>query len=303
VILQISVLLLAQQCLSALNVTRINNGDLYTYTEGVYFGMFMVTPKGVIAIDAPPTVESSGQTIMETIRNYTNKEVKWVIYSHHHLDHVGSIGVFPKDAEYICHKKAADLIKDSGLPVCTKTFKDTYTLKVDDKHYIELSYHGTVHTEDNLYIYIPTYKLLMLADFVFPQWGPYHSLGMQASLVRYYEAFDVVLDFDFDYYVGGHVDRVGNKNDVKVGKQLIEDLVSSIKEGMSTLDYDAIVKSQGGANGTNSFTIFRAWTDAVSNYCVNNMLNVLGWSKKLIDPAAYMDTHCFLVYEYVNINY
>jgi glyoxylase-like metal-dependent hydrolase (beta-lactamase superfamily II) len=284
-------------------VTQINKGDLYVYTDGGYMGLFMVTPKGVIVVDSPPSSNSNGNSILASIANYTNKPVKWVIYSHHHLDHVGSMAIYPDDAEYICHKDAADKIKGAGLPECTRKIKDEYDLKVDDQHLIQLRYHGPIHTPGNLYLYVPKDKLLMLADFVFPQWGPYGNLGMQSSLLIYDQHFKIVLDYDFEYYVGGHVDRIGSRDDVKTGRQFWWDLIASIKQGYQTVSMDDIVKANGGFNGTNTFTIYRAYSNAVDQFCINNMLNTLGWAKKLIDAAAFMETHCFLTYEYVGINY
>jgi len=264
----------------------------------------MITPKGVIAVDSPPTSNSDGNSILETIAQYTDKPIKWVIYTHHHLDHVGSMSIYPKGAEYICHKHAADEIEESGLPPCTtKVGNEGHTLKIDKDHIIQLDYHGPVHTPGNLYIHIPAYKLLMVTDFVFPQWGPYANLGMQSSLITYEKAFDIVLAYDFDHYVGGHVDRVGTRQDVLVGRDFFNDLVDVVKEGYATVDIGPIIEANGGFTGTNTFTIYRAYSNAVDQYCIDKMLNELGWSEKLIDAAAFMETHCFLVYEYIGINY
>jgi len=288
-----------------LNVTRINKSDLYTYTDGTYFGMFMVTPKGVIAIDAPPTVAGvAGKSIVEIIQDYTSQPVKWVIYSHHHLDHIGSAGQYPKNAEYICSKQTSKYVKARGAaPNCTLIVGDEYQLKVDKDHVVQLNYRGIVHTEGNLYIYVPSEKLLMLVDFVFPQWGPYHSMGMSSSLSKYYEAFPNVMAYDFQWYVGGHVDRIGSRQDVQVGKQLFDDIQTAMQQAFKTVNTTAVIESKGGYNGTNSFTVFRAITDAYTNECVKIVLQDMGWQTKLIDAAAYMDTHCFLMSEHINIDY
>lgn len=305
VLVLFALILCLQQISAQLNVTRINNGDLYVYTDGLYFGMFMVTPSGVIAVDAPPSIAGTGKTIPEIIAEVTSKPIKWVIYSHHHLDHIGAAAAFPSDAEVICHKAASHMIKETpSVPECTRIVKNEgYTLKIDSKHIIELEYRGTIHTEGNLYIYVPNDKLLMLIDFVFPQWGPYHSLGMASSVARYWDAFDKVLKYDFEYYVGGHVDRIGSRNDVEVGKQLISDLVDSVKQALKTVNETEIVEQNGGYNGKNSFTIYRAYTDAIADECVNIMMNEKDWGSKLIDAGAYMDTHCFVISEYVDIQF
>ena len=173
----------------------------------------------------------------------------------------------------------------------------------DKDHVIQLDYRGTIHTEGNLYIWVPKDKLLMLVDFVFPQWGPYHSWGMQASLSKYWDAFAKVMDYDFKYYVGGHVDRVGTPQDVQVAKDLFNDVQASMEQAMTTVNQSAIAEANGGYNGKNTFTIFRAYTDALVDECVRLVLKEKGWEDKLIDAAAYMDTHCFLMYEHINVDY
>ena len=61
-------------------------GGLYWLTDGAYQTMFMVTDKGVVAVDAPPTI---GNNYLKAIAEVTNKPVTYVIYSHAHLDHIG----------------------------------------------------------------------------------------------------------------------------------------------------------------------------------------------------------------------
>jgi len=184
-----------------------------------------------------------------------------------------------------------------------KSVSSICVIVADSEHKIRLEYHGTIHSEGNLYIYVPIAKLLMVVDFVFPKWGPYHSLGEQATLVKYYEAYDIVLSYDFNYYIGGHVDRIGTRDDILVSKYMFNNLTYAVEQALDAISYSDVVTAQGGYTGTNTFTIYRAYIDEVVNYCVNIMLNELDWSAKVIDAGAFMDTHCFLVFEYVKINY
>ena len=72
--------------------------------------MFVVTPAGVIATDPigyghPQSVE----TYVAEIRKVTDKPIKYVIYSHHHFDHIAGGKPF-KDAgaSFIAHKKVKE---------------------------------------------------------------------------------------------------------------------------------------------------------------------------------------------------
>src|SRR5262245_8451208 len=72
-------------------VQQIGDG-LYWLTDGAYQTMFMVTDKGVVAVDAPATI---GNNYLKAIAEVTKKPVTYVIYSHAHIDHIGAAGIFP----------------------------------------------------------------------------------------------------------------------------------------------------------------------------------------------------------------
>ena len=71
---------------------------LYWVTDGSYNTIFLVTEKGVVAVDALPSI---GKNYLKAIAEVTNKPIAYVIYSHAHLDHIGAPGIFPKNATYI----------------------------------------------------------------------------------------------------------------------------------------------------------------------------------------------------------
>ena len=63
--------------------------------------MFLVTDKGVIVVDAPPTI---GKNYLKAISEVTNKPINYVIYSHAHLDYIGVANMFPKNATFIAQE-------------------------------------------------------------------------------------------------------------------------------------------------------------------------------------------------------
>jgi glyoxylase-like metal-dependent hydrolase (beta-lactamase superfamily II) len=67
-------------------------GDqLFWLTDGLYQMMFLVTPEGVSAVDAPPTL---GHNILRAIRSVTRLPVTNAVYSHHHADHTGAMVLY-----------------------------------------------------------------------------------------------------------------------------------------------------------------------------------------------------------------
>ncbi len=157
-------------------------GGLYWLTDGAYQTMFMVTDRGVVAVDAPPTI---GNNYLKAISEVTNKPVTYVIYSHAHLDHIGSANIFPKNATYIAQDETTAELKrakaiatnaSTVLPIPTISFSKNYTLQIGNQT-LKLDYYGPNHLPGNIFIYAPNQKALMLVDIVFPGWVPFPYLA------------------------------------------------------------------------------------------------------------------------------
>src|SRR6188474_1061735 len=82
--------------------------NVYIFRNGNHQSMFIVTKDGVIATDpvayGRPT---GGQQYIDEIKKVTDKPIKFLIYSHHHFDHIAGGKAF-KDAgaQIIAHKNA-----------------------------------------------------------------------------------------------------------------------------------------------------------------------------------------------------
>ena len=77
-------------------------GDLYRFRHIRHSGMFLVTPKGIIVVD--PTFPSVAFWLKEELDERFELPVKYVIYSHTHLDHAGGGNVFAATATFIAHE-------------------------------------------------------------------------------------------------------------------------------------------------------------------------------------------------------
>jgi hypothetical protein len=57
----------------------------------------------------------------------------------------------------------------------------------------------------------------MLVDIVFPGWVPFPYLAKAKDTAGFIKAHDIALvKYDFDTFVGGHLTRLGTRNDVIV---------------------------------------------------------------------------------------
>jgi glyoxylase-like metal-dependent hydrolase (beta-lactamase superfamily II) len=275
---------------------------LYWVTDGSYNTMFLVTDKGVVAVDAPPTI---GKNYLKAIAEVTNKPVTYVIYSHAHLDHIGAAGMFPSNATFIAQQEtAAELQRAKSVaknastvpPIPTVTFDKNYTLQVGNQT-LKLDYYGVNHLPGNIFIYAPNQKVLMLVDIIFPGWIPFPYLAIAKDTAGFIKAHDIALkNYDFDTLVGGHLTRLGTRNDVIVQKEFVSDLEKAAAQANQQVSFGEIAKQVGGGGGQpNPWLMFSKYIDAINENCVNSMLPK--WENRLGGAQQFMSTHCFTMTE------
>jgi glyoxylase-like metal-dependent hydrolase (beta-lactamase superfamily II) len=283
-------------------------GGLYWVTDGTYNTMFMVTDEGVAAIDAPPSI---GDNYLKAITEVTDMPIKYVIYSHSHLDHIGAAAsIFPNNATYIAHEKVAEELQraheelqaatavgnnNSQLPpmqlppIPTETFAQNYTLQAGNQT-LELNYYGNNHEEGNIFIYAPAQKTLMLVDIIFPGWIPFVYLALAEDVFGYIEAHDIILNnYDFDTFVGGHVTRPGTREDVQVQREFITDLINASSRANQNVTFGQIFQEVGPTS--NVWVLVNTYQNTIIEQCANEMLPK--WQHRLGGAEEFMFTHCW----------
>jgi glyoxylase-like metal-dependent hydrolase (beta-lactamase superfamily II) len=273
--------------------------NLYSVTDGAYNTMFMVTDKGVVAVDAPPSL---GQKYLKAIAEVTSKPVNYLIYSHAHIDHIGAAGLFPKNVSVIAQEETARELQRAKAvaknvtmvpPIPTITFSKNYTLAIGNQT-LKLDYYGSNHLPGNIFIYAPKQKVLMLVDIVFPGWVPFPYLAIAKDAAGFINAHDIALDkYDFDKFVGGHLTRLGTRNDVAIQKEFIDDLKNAAMKANQEVIFSKIAQQVGRFD--NPWLIYSKYIDAVNEKC--SQLVLPKWENKLGGAREFMSTHCFAMSE------
>ena len=272
---------------------------LYWVTDGSYNTMFLVTDKGVVAVDAPPSI---GKNYLKAISEVTNKPITYVIYSHAHIDHIGAAGMFPKNATFIAQQETAaelqrakSVAKNASMvpPIPTITFSKNYTLQIGNQT-LKLDYYGVNHLPGNIFIYAPKQKVLMLVDIIFPGWVPFPYLAIAKDVAGFIKAHDIALNnYDFDTIVGGHLTRLGTRNDVLIQKEFVSDLEKAATKANQEVLFSKIASQVGRFD--NPWLIFSKYIDAINENCVNGLLSK--WENRLGGAQQFMSTHCFTMAE------
>jgi glyoxylase-like metal-dependent hydrolase (beta-lactamase superfamily II) len=84
-------------------ITQIS-GDLYRFQNNAHYGLYLVTPEGVIVAD-PINAGAAEWLKGEIATRHNGAQVKQVLYSHHHWDHAGGAASFA-DAPVLAHVDA-----------------------------------------------------------------------------------------------------------------------------------------------------------------------------------------------------
>jgi glyoxylase-like metal-dependent hydrolase (beta-lactamase superfamily II) len=96
--------------------------NVYVFRYGGHQSMFIVTSKGVIATD-PISYLRPAKPYIDAIKAVTDKPIKYVIYSHHHYDHIAGGQPF-KDlgATFIAHRRTKErLLELKSRTRCCRT--------------------------------------------------------------------------------------------------------------------------------------------------------------------------------------
>jgi len=220
-------------------VARVER-NLYWVTDGTYQSAFLTTSDGVVVLDAPPTIGNNIQRAVDEIasENGVSNKVNYLIYSHHHADHASASSLFGKDVTRIGHEETRRLLlrdDDPTRPPNEETFQDTRTLEIGGER-IDLAWHGANHTPDNIIIHLPDHNTLMLIDIVNPGWAPVYLSNLTEDIPGYLEAPANALAYSWHHFIGGHLGRLGTREDVALHQQYMEDIAESSRKAIDNAD-------------------------------------------------------------------
>jgi glyoxylase-like metal-dependent hydrolase (beta-lactamase superfamily II) len=232
--------------------TKVDGTDnVYVFRYGNSQSMFVVTSAGVIATDPigygrPEAVT----TYVDEIKKVAGGQpIKYVIYSHHHLDHVaGGKPLKDAGATFVAHKRAQERLarlKDPHTVVPDETMDTSRTLTLGDTT-LELTYLGLNHSDSSIVMRLPKQKVLFAVDFV--SVGTFPGRGMiDAYPLEWEESLQKVLAMDWEKLIPGHPGqpggRLGTKKDVEELLTLLQDASAAVKaEAQAGKCWDGVEK-------------------------------------------------------------
>jgi hypothetical protein len=101
---------------------------------------------------------------------------------------------------------------------------------------VNLAWLGTNHTPDNTYIHFPDHDALMLVDIILPGWVPYNSFNLNEDVLGSLAAPAKALSYPWRHFIGGHVGRLGTRNDLAVYERYVNDIIAGAKASLTAVD-------------------------------------------------------------------
>lgn len=219
-----------------ITATKVDGSDnVYMFRNQNSQAMFIVTNEGVIATDPVGYGRpQGGAAYVAEIRKITNQPIRYLIYSHHHFDHIAGGRAF-KDAgaTVVSHWRAKERLAvlndpNTVLPDEVVDMRRTITL---GGTMLELSYVGLNHSDSMLVMRLPKERLIFVVDLL-----PIGALPGR-SMIDFYplqaeESIKRIVAMDWDRLIPGHPamgGRLGTKKDAQDQLTFLQDASAAVK--------------------------------------------------------------------------
>lgn len=210
-------------------ITQIS-GDLYRFQNNFHFSVFLVTDEGVLVTD--PINSDAATWLRDEIASRFGKPIRYMVYSHHHNDHVSGGEVFKEaGATVVAHENAVAGLEADKVPTAMPdiTFSDAMTITLGGRH-IELKYLGRNHSDNSVVMLFPDERVLFAVDFVNVRRLPYQDIS-RSFFPDYFESYEQLAELDFEVVAPGH-GEMGNKQDALAHGAYLRELHDQVKAGI-----------------------------------------------------------------------
>jgi glyoxylase-like metal-dependent hydrolase (beta-lactamase superfamily II) len=233
---------LAQQQAPTFAATKVEGTDnVYVFRYQNHQAMFVVTPAGVIATDPISYGRpQAAQAYLDEIRKITKAPVKYLVYSHHHYDHIAGGKVFKEaGARVIAHQRAKErlaVLKGLDIVLPDQAVGNKHVINLGGTT-LELHYTGRNHSDSSLVMLLPKEKIIFAVDFNALGAVP-SRLAVNDSYPNEWEAsLKRTLALKWERMIPGHPGpggRLGTRKDMEEQLSFMTELSKEVKKASDT---------------------------------------------------------------------
>lgn len=232
---------LAENVYSYVDVKNATPVESFAANAGIVVGR-----DGILVVDTLISAKEDRKFIGD-IRKVSDKQIKYVVDTHYHLDHAFGNCEFAKtgaaiisqanDRKNLASKGEAALknAKSYGLTdedmagtvitLPTLTFTDRMTIDLGGET-VELIYVAPSHTEGSILVYLPERKILFTGDVLFTDFHPFMAEG---DVTGWIKTLDYILALDVTTIIPGH-GPISGKKDIAEMKEYIRTFDQKARE-------------------------------------------------------------------------
>ena len=199
--------------------------------------LFLVTDEGVLVVDNK--FFYSYPEIMEQLRKVTDKDIRYMLNTHHHYDHAGANTDFLSDGiPILAHRNVRhNVLRDArndpeGGPTIIYDKSATVVLGGQE---VNAHYFGRGHTSGDSVIHFPGLRTIHTGDLVL--WGdrldgstmsPFFDFDNGGSAADWTATLDGLLTLDFDTAIPGH-GPILTKADIRIFRGKLDKFMTRIQ--------------------------------------------------------------------------
>jgi hypothetical protein len=207
--------------------------NLYWVTDGTYQSAFLTTSDGVVLIDATPTIGNNIRRAHEDrfLKRRRQTRSAYLIYSPSTT--VGVVTVRGRTSPLRRGtRRAAARGGDPARPP-GGAFRDRPTPETGRAHQ---AWPGGRAARRQIIIHHSAPRLAHADRIVNPGWAPVYVSNLSEYIPGYIEAPANALAYSWKHFIGGHVGRLGTRDDVKLHQQYMADISESSRKAIDAVD-------------------------------------------------------------------
>ena len=213
------------------------SGPVYAFTSGFTRSMIIDTPEGLAVFDTFDA-ETVGKLREALAQQFPDKPVKWVVYSHNHLDHVRG-SAYLEVQEVIGHEAVNQFVADwpksiSDFAPVTRPVTGDMTLNLGGVE-VEFLYMPHSHSQTLYGFHVPEARVVYAPDMMFVRAVPPFDFP-DFYYPGYVRALDRLIALEADHYIPSHLDP-GTRQDLFDLRNMTATFHETVRAVLAMLDY------------------------------------------------------------------